>query len=117
MSGRNSVFSFTLLMLVCLADQSAKAEQDFSGTWKRNCADGFGLLIEPAEGQFYSVIFCGLRACSRTWTADTRIKGDPKYKIVSDGELGIRRLDDSGLFFFYKRCPDDQALRHRPSIP
>jgi len=117
MSGRNSVFSLALLVLVCLADQSANAEQNFSGTWKTNCANGFGLLIQRAEGPFYSVIFCGLRACSRSWTPDTRIKGDPKYKSVSDGELGIRRLDDSGSFFFYKRCPDDQELHHRASIP
>jgi hypothetical protein len=92
----------------------AQAGEDFSGTWKPRCENNFGLLIEKADRDSYAVIFCGLRACSRSWTPNTKIEGDPRYKIVSRDELGIRK-GDSKSFFFYHRCPDDPALRNRLS--
>jgi hypothetical protein len=102
-----------MLLLASLANQPAKAGQDFSGTWKRSCGDDFGLLIQRADRNLYSVIFCGLRACSRSWTPNTKIDGDSKYKIISDVELGIRRSDDPKLFFVYHRCPADSTLLYR----
>jgi hypothetical protein len=104
---------FTLLLLACLASRPAKADQDFSGTWKGNCSDDFGLLVQRADGHQYSVIFCGLSACSRSWTPNTKIKGDPKYRIFSDDQVGIRRLDSSKQFIVYHRCPNDSTLLHR----
>jgi len=41
-------------------------------------------------------------------------QGDPKYKIMSRDELGIRK-GDSKSFFFCHRCPDDPALQNRLS--
>jgi hypothetical protein len=104
-----------LLSFVGVAIQTAQAGEGLSGTWKRRCGDNFGLLIEKANRDSYAVIFCGLRACSRSWTPNTKIKGDPKYKIVSRDELGVRRLDDSKSFFVYHRCPDDPVLQNRLS--
>jgi hypothetical protein len=101
-------------LFVALAIQPSQAGEDLSGTSKPRCENNFGLLVEKADQDSYAVIFCGLRACSRSWTPNTKIAGDPKYKIVSRDELGIRK-GDSKSFFFYHRCPDDPALQNRLS--
>jgi hypothetical protein len=103
-----------LLLFVGLAIEPAQAGEDLSGTWKPRCENKFGLLIEKADGDSYAVTFCGLRACSRSWTPNTMIEGDPKYKIVSRDELGIRK-GDSKSFFSFHRCPDDPALQNHLS--
>jgi hypothetical protein len=111
---RSAAQCLALLLFVDLAVAPAQAGDDLSGTWKARCGDHFGLLIEKADRDVYAVIFCGLRACSRSWTPNTKIKGDPKYEIMSRDELGIRK-GSSKSFFFFHRCPDDPALRNRLS--
>ena len=108
------ISGFATLLSIYLTNQPAKADQDLSGTWKRNCEDDFGLLIQRADNHLYSVIFCGLRACSRSWTPNTGITGDPKYRVISDVGIGIRRSDDLKLLFVYRRCAD-RTLLHRLS--
>ena len=80
---------------------------DYTGFWKGDCSDGFGVQIKPAENQLYSVSFCGPGGCFEPgeWTPNTRIEGDPKYKVISPSELGIKRKD--GGFFIYKKCTSD----------
>lgn len=81
---------------------------DFTGVWKsEDCSNFWGLQIKPTENQLYSVSFCGIKSCSKPgeWTPNTRIKGDPKYKVVSPSEIGIKREDQG--YFFYKKCTSD----------
>ncbi|PJG57053.1 hypothetical protein CVM73_01175 [Bradyrhizobium forestalis] len=91
--------------MVLVENQSAQAQSDLSGTWKRNCSDRFGLQIDRAA-ESYSIRFCGLRRCSgdEEWAPKSSIVGDPRYKLVSPSELGVRRTDDQTQFFFYRRC-------------
>ena len=81
---------------------------DFTGFWRTDCSDGHGIQIKPAGNESYSVSFCGPGGCfdPGTWTPNTRIEGDQKYKIISPGELRIKRTDN-GDFFVYKRCTSD----------
>ena len=86
----------------------ASGAPDFTGIWKADCSDYYGIQIKPAENQLYSVSFCGLRGCFEpgTWTPNTRIEGDPKYKVISPTELGIRKRD-SDEYFMYVKCASD----------
>jgi hypothetical protein len=112
---KNTAWWLIFLWLTYPTSIAVRAEQNLSGVWKRNCVDNFGLLIEGAGGEFYTVTFCGLRACSRDWTPKTKIVSDPKYRIISPDELGVRRSDESKSFFVYRRCPADPAMMLRLS--
>lgn len=81
---------------------------NYTGIWKGNCSDYYGIQIKPAENQLYSVSFCGLDGCFEPgeWTPNTRIEGDPKYNIFSPGKIGIKRMD-GGDFFTYMKCTSD----------
>jgi hypothetical protein len=81
---------------------------DYSGFWKGDCTNNFGIQIKPTGNELYSVSFCGPGGCSEPgeWTPNTRIEGDPKYKIISPGEVGIKRNDNSD-FFIYRKCTND----------
>jgi len=80
---------------------------DYTGFWKVNCSEGFGVQIKPVGQKMYSVSFCGPGGCFEPgeWTPNTRIEGDPKYKVISSGELGIKRKDSG--FFTYIKCTSD----------
>lgn len=43
--------------LASLAAMNVNAQTSFSGFWKVNCEDAFGLQIKPAEGSLYSVLW------------------------------------------------------------
>ncbi len=95
---------------------------DYTGIWKGDCSDFFGVQIKPAENQLYSVSFCALHGCDKpgNWTPNTRIEGDPKYKVISPSELGIKREDEG--YFFYKKCTSDPAWivaepKRTPPVP
>jgi hypothetical protein len=81
---------------------------DYTGIWKGDCSDYYGIQIKPAGNQLYSVSFCGLNGCFEPgkWTPNTRIEGDPKYKVISPTELGIKCADGGG-YFTYQKCTSD----------
>lgn len=83
----------------------------FTGVWKADCADYWGVQIRPAGNLQYSVTFCGLAGClpRGEWMANTAIEGDPLYQVVSDSKIGIKR-DDSG-YFTYTKCDSDPAWK------
>lgn len=62
---------------------------DFSGFWKENCSDPFGLQIQPHEGR-YTVTFCGPGGCG---TPDPRsatpIEGDGQYEVLGPDKLRV----------------------------
>jgi hypothetical protein len=83
---------------------------DYTGIWKHECSDYYGIQIKPTEKELYSVSFCGLRGCFAPgeWVPNTRIEGDSEYKIISPSELGIKRKNTED-FSIYKKCTDDPA--------
>jgi hypothetical protein len=102
-------------------DLSPKVEApiDYTGIWKRECSQRFGIQIKGPRGGPYSVTFCGPQGCFpfNTWMPITSIDGDPDYKIISHTEIGVRRRDDSGGFFMFHRCTDDPTWKRGDSLP
>jgi hypothetical protein len=101
------VLLFTCLISMFLA-RPAVAATDYTGFWKGSCDDAFGIQIKPHRDHLYSVSFCGPGGCFEpgTWTPDTKIDGDSKYKVFSSTEIGIKQKDGKG-FFKYVRCTSD----------
>ena len=73
--------------------------KNFTGFWKENCEDAFGLQIMPYEtAGKYSVTFCGPGGCGTAGEEgkNTFINKDPDYVVVSEDELKIRNAKDEG---------------------
>jgi len=102
------LFDAVIVGCVAVVASAHAGGTDYTGFWKRNCSDGFGVQIKPADGALYSVSFCGPGGCFApgTWTPDTRIEGDPNYKVISPKEIGIRR-SDKGEYSTYLKCDSD----------
>jgi len=66
-----------------------------AGFWKYGADDNFGLAIAPAEGNLYSVSFCGPGGCFKpgTYRPNTPIVGDNDYQVVSNDSLRVRGAD------------------------
>jgi hypothetical protein len=81
--------------------------RDFTGFWKTDCEDAFGLQImhHGAEGK-YSVVFCGPGGCGDLDSegGGTFITKDPNYRVVSNDELEISGGD---AWQTYHRCTRD----------
>ena len=105
--------------LACAATASTLGAESFTGFWKPSCGDAFGVQIKPAGNGIYSLSFCGPGGCFApgTWAPNSQIVGDPKYKVISPTQLGIRR-NDSSEFSMYTKCSDDpSAVAADPSAP
>lgn len=104
----------SIILLICfvafLLFSSLSWGTDYTGFWKVDCSDGFGIQIKLTENKLYTVSFCGPGGCFSPgcWMPNTRIEGDQKYKIISPNKLEIKRMDD-GDFFTYVKCTNDPA--------
>lgn len=89
---------------------------DYTGIWKNNCADYYGVQIKHVDNHLYSISFCGLDGCFEPgkWTPNSSIDGDPHYKIESPETIGIRRKDDKSKYFTYIRCTGDPTWTVQP---
>ncbi|MCP4550941.1 MAG: hypothetical protein GY834_02625 [Bacteroidetes bacterium] len=98
--------------IVCYAIFSglthARTDNDYTGIWKNNCTNYFGIQIKPAERDLYSVTFCGVTGCFApgTWTPNSTIEGDPKYKVITPNTISIK-LEDSSDSLVYEKCTSD----------
>ena len=117
-----------LSLLITLSPALAEEGPDFTGAWKRDCAKNYGLKIWRNDDYQFSVAFCGPVSCgSPARTLHTPIAGDPKFKVVSESEIGLRRVDITDAWLMYHRCSrdpgtighDDAAERSREasSVP
>jgi Zn-dependent protease with chaperone function len=72
----------------------AKGERvDFTGFWKANCEQLFGIQFKPAgEPGLYSVSLCGPAGCldPGTYRPLTTIQDDPSYKVLGAEEILMR---------------------------
>jgi hypothetical protein len=70
---------------------ACKSSTDFTGFWKGNCTDAFGVQIKKQTGNLYSVSFCGPGGCFAPgeWTPNTTIIGDTKYRVVDPTTIEI----------------------------
>src|SRR5438128_447388 len=113
---RRRVALALLLTLVTAAGISACSDQkmSYTGIWKSNCSDYWGVQIKPADGGLYSVTFCGLSGCVApgAWAPNTRLSGDPMYEVVSATKIRIKR-NDAGSFTYLK-CGDDPFWPTKP---
>jgi hypothetical protein len=66
-----------------------------AGFWKYDANDNFGLAIAPAEGNLYSVSFCGPGGCFKpgTYRPNTPIAGDGDYQVVTNDTIRVRGAD------------------------
>lgn len=82
--------------------------KDFTGFWKQDCEDPFGLQIMPygKDGK-YSVTFCGPGGCGRAGEEgkNTFITKDPDYEVISEDKLRIRNALNRWDTYF--RCTRD----------
>jgi hypothetical protein len=81
--------------------------KNFTGFWKNNCEQAFGLQIKPfgSDGK-YSIVFCGPGGCGKP--EDSRhsfITGDKRYEVVSEDEL--IEVDRDGKKERLLRCTKD----------
>jgi hypothetical protein len=63
--------------------------KDFTGFWKNECGEPFGLQIKHYgnDGK-YSVVFCGPGGCGDpSDSRPTYITGDRRYEVISESEL------------------------------
>jgi hypothetical protein len=78
--------------------------RDFTGLWKEQCEDEFGLRIghEGDDGK-YLIIFCGPGGCEDPDNGRrTFITGDRNYQIIDDNELV--QTGEQGGRQRYRRC-------------
>lgn len=66
-----------------------------AGFWKYDANDNFGLAISPAEGNLYSVSFCGPGGCFKpgTYRPNTTIALDGDYQVISNDTIRVRGAD------------------------
>lgn len=105
MKSRPRAFAFLAL---CLFPVGAYCQPpDFTGFWKANCSDAFGVQIKKQPDSLFSVSFCGPGGCFEPgqWTPNTPIIGDPKYRIINATTLEIARLDRG--WDRYTKCTTD----------
>src|SRR5207302_6570961 len=93
MKSRRMTLVFLALCLFLVAACSRPA--DFTGFWKVNCSDAFGVQIKEQPGNSFSVSFCGPGGCFRPgeWMPNTPIIGDPKYRVINATTLDTERQD------------------------
>jgi len=104
MKSRRMALVFLSLCLFPVATRSSPP--DFTGFWKVNCSDAFGVQIERQPGDLFSVSFCGPGGCfgPGKWAPNSPIIGDPNYRVINETTLEIRNGQD---WKRYTRCTTD----------
>lgn len=104
MKSRVTIFAFSALCVFLVS--ACRKQADFTGFWKANCSDAFGVQIKKQTGNVFSVSFCGPGGCFKPgeWMPNTPITGDPKYRVINATtiEIGHEQRWDR-----YTRCTTD----------
>lgn len=91
---------------------SAYGATDYTGFWKGNCSDGFGVQIQHVNDEQYSISFCGPGGCFEPgeWTPNTKIDGDRNYAVISSEKIQIKN-------HVYIKCTVDPTWHAAVSHP
>jgi hypothetical protein len=94
---------FRLLSSLCLVTLACSNRReslestppDFTGFWKWNCSQDWGVQIKKQPGNLFSVSFCGPGGCFEPgqWMPNTPIVGDPRYRYIHSTTLAIEHGD------------------------
>ena len=86
---------------------------DLAGFWKTDCDDGFGVKIEHAGGDLYSLSFCGPGGCFApgAWRPNSPIFGDKAYGVLGADAI---QLPFGEGFDTYHRCSTQVPEFHSP---
>jgi hypothetical protein len=100
--------SFALSTLCFFLVAACNKPADFTGFWKTNCTDAFGIQIKKQTGSLFSVSFCGPGGCFAPgqWMPNSPIVGDPKYRVLSPTTIEIGHGEGQG-WTRYTRCTTD----------
>jgi hypothetical protein len=77
---------------------------DFSGFWKEDCADPFGIQVTPIGNGFYAVEACGPGGCSRNLGAPTRFHGDPRFDVLGPTRIRLKGRSSDPDPMNYQKC-------------
>jgi len=90
---KNRCVAFVFSALCSFLVVACRGSTDFTGFWKVNCTDAFGVQIKKQSNALFSVSLCGPGGCFKPgeWTPNTPIVGDPKYKITNATTIEIGR--------------------------
>lgn len=79
---------------------------DFTGFWKANCTDAFGVQVKKQAGNLFSVSFCGPGGCFAPgeWKPNTPIVGDPSYRVINATTIEIGHGEN---WTRYTKCTTD----------
>lgn len=80
-----------------------------AGFWKyKDCNDNFGIAIAPAEGDLYSLSFCGPGGCFKpgSYRPNSNIQEDSNYKVKNMDTIEIRGRNG---FSTYVRCSSRES--------
>ena len=104
MKSRHTAFAFSALWLFLAAGCSKPA--DFTGFWKVNCTDAFGVQIKKQPGNLFSISFCGPGGCFAPgeWMPNSPIVGDAKYRVINATTIEIA---SGNGWTRYTRCTTD----------
>src|SRR5208283_1062531 len=104
MNMRRTALVFLVLCVFLVA--ACKRPVDFTGFWKVNCSDAFGVQIKKQPGNLFSVSFCGPGGCFAPgeWMPNTSIAGDPKYRVINVTTIEIQHGQGWNR---YTRCTTD----------
>jgi hypothetical protein len=83
---------------------AAPGKVDYTGFWKGNCENPFGVQIKPLRDGLYSISFCKHDACSApgVYRPNTRIENDPMYEPLSATKIRLRHPE--GGYTTYVKC-------------
>ena len=104
MKSRPTALVFSTLCLFLAAGCSRPA--DFTGFWKVNCTDAFGVQIKNQPSNLFSVSFCGPGGCfpPGKWRPNTPIIGDAEYHVINPTTIEIGHGQG---WTRYTRCTTD----------
>ena len=93
--------------LMVPASIALAGQADFSGFWKYNCADPYGIQIKPYRDGLYTARFCGPGGCDAAPDAAlaTPIDGDRRYEVISADE--IREKEGTLTIGVLHKCTTD----------
>src|ERR1700733_6927415 len=89
MKSRYISFAFSLLCFFLVS--ACQNPVDFTGFWKVNRTDAFGVQIKKQSENLFSVSFCGPGGCFAPGQRgpNTTIIGDPQYRVLNATTIEI----------------------------